>query len=80
MPTDFEIGHAAKLDPIGEVGQRLGLLDEEIIPYGRHRAKIHLSAFVVSLADAVQTMPGLPKVPAADRVELQDDGTITGLF
>jgi len=38
------------------------------------------AGFVVALAGAVQTMPGLPKVPAATRVELQEDGTITGLF
>jgi len=26
------------------------------------------------------TMPGLPKVPAAERIDIEDDGKITGLF
>jgi len=25
-------------------------------------------------------MPGLPKIPAAERIDITDDGTITGLF
>jgi formate--tetrahydrofolate ligase len=26
------------------------------------------------------TMPGLPKIPAAERIDIDDDGKITGLF
>ena len=33
---------------------------------------------VVHMGDVV-TMPGLPKVPAAERIDLTDDGKITGL-
>ena len=29
---------------------------------------------------AVMTMPGLPKVPAANHIDVTDDGKITGLF
>ena len=29
---------------------------------------------------AVMTMPGLPKVPAANGIDVTDDGKITGLF
>jgi len=38
------------------------------------------AGFVVALAGAILTMPGLPKVPAAERVDLTDDGRIVGLF
>ncbi|HHZ19262.1 MAG TPA: formate--tetrahydrofolate ligase [Firmicutes bacterium] len=38
------------------------------------------AGFVVALAGTILTMPGLPKVPAAERVDLTDDGRIVGLF
>ncbi len=38
------------------------------------------AGFVVVLAGAVLTMPGLPRVPAAERIGLDDEGRITGLF
>jgi len=28
----------------------------------------------------MMTMPGLPKTPAAERIDIEDNGTITGLF
>jgi formate--tetrahydrofolate ligase len=34
---------------------------------------------VVALAGDVMTMPGLPKVSAAERIDLDDDGNIVGL-
>ncbi|MBR6649984.1 MAG: formate--tetrahydrofolate ligase, partial [Clostridia bacterium] len=45
--------------------------------------EVRLSAgagFVVVLTGAVMTMPGLPKVPAADRIDVDGEGNITGLF
>ncbi|KRM97491.1 formate--tetrahydrofolate ligase [Liquorilactobacillus aquaticus DSM 21051] len=36
--------------------------------------------FIVALTGNVLTMPGLPKVPAANGMELSDDGTIAGLY
>lgn len=38
------------------------------------------SQFVVALTGNVMTMPGLPKIPAADGMDLADDGTISGLY
>ena len=38
------------------------------------------AGFVVILTGAVMTMPGLPKVPAAERIDVDDEGRITGLF
>lgn len=36
--------------------------------------------FVVALTGNVLTMPGLPKVPAAENIDVDDNGVITGLF
>lgn len=38
------------------------------------------AGFLVVLTGAVLTMPGLPKEPAANKISLEKDGTITGLF
>lgn len=38
------------------------------------------AGFVVVLTGAVMTMPGLPKAPAAFRIDVDDEGVITGLF
>ena len=36
--------------------------------------------FVVVICGAIMTMPGLPKVPAADSIKLNNKGEIEGLF
>ena len=38
------------------------------------------AGFVVALTGAVMTMPGLPKVPAAVNIDVDENGKITGLF
>lgn len=38
------------------------------------------AGFVVAITGTVMTMPGLPKKPAAERIDVNDDGVITGLF
>ena len=38
------------------------------------------AGFVVVLTGAIMTMPGLPKEPAACRIDVDDEGKITGLF
>ena len=38
------------------------------------------AGFVVVETGAVMTMPGLPKVPAAEKIDVDNAGTITGLF
>ncbi len=38
------------------------------------------AGFVVVLTGAIMTMPGLPKKPAADSIDVNEDGAITGLF
>ena len=44
---------------------------------------VRLSAgagFIVALTGDVLTMPGLPRVPAAEGIDVTDDGVISGLF
>ena len=38
------------------------------------------AGFVVALTGAIMTMPGLPKHPAAERIDVDDSGKISGLF
>ena len=38
------------------------------------------AGFVVALTGDIMTMPGLPKVPAAEKIDVDADGRITGLF
>ena len=38
------------------------------------------AGFVVCLTGSIMTMPGLPKVPAAEHIDVLDDGRIVGLF
>ena len=45
--------------------------------------EVYVSAgagFVVVLTGSIMTMPGLPKVPAANNIDVDDNGVITGLF
>lgn len=38
------------------------------------------AGFIVALTGAIMTMPGLPKVPAAEKIDVDEEGRITGLF
>ncbi|MCB2361876.1 formate--tetrahydrofolate ligase [Clostridium estertheticum] len=38
------------------------------------------AGFIVALTGNIMTMPGLPKIPAANKMDIFEDGTITGLF
>ncbi|HEY6799918.1 MAG TPA: formate--tetrahydrofolate ligase, partial [Agromyces sp.] len=37
------------------------------------------AGFVVALTGTIMTMPGLPKVPASERIDVDDEGRIVGL-
>ncbi|MEQ9764503.1 formate--tetrahydrofolate ligase [Streptococcus sp. ZJ151] len=46
-------------------------------------SKLKVSAgagFIVALTGAIMTMPGLPKVPASEKIDIDEEGNITGLF
>jgi len=44
MKSDLEIARSATLQPIQDIGAQIGLLPEEIEPYGHHMAKVSLGA------------------------------------
>jgi formate--tetrahydrofolate ligase len=48
-----------------------------------HIREVYLSAgagFIVAITGTVTTMPGLPKIPAAENIDVNEKGIITGLF
>ena len=64
-------------------------LSDDMKKLGRPRGfrinvrEVRLSAgagFIVVLTGSIMTMPGLPRVPAAENIDVDDDGRITGLF
>ena len=45
--------------------------------------EVRLSAgaeFIVMICGDIMTMPGLPKVPAAEKIDIDDQGKVVGLF
>ncbi|MBS8259068.1 formate--tetrahydrofolate ligase [Roseibium polysiphoniae] len=50
MSRDIEIARAAKMQPIADIGEQLGIPEDALIPFGRTKAKIE-SDFLRSLAD-----------------------------
>ena len=61
MPTDIEIARAASLKPIAEVAARIGIPEDAVDPYGRHKAKLSLDWL---RANAAQTKGKLVLVTA----------------
>ncbi|MBN1810136.1 MAG: formate--tetrahydrofolate ligase [Planctomycetes bacterium] len=50
MPSDLDIARASELLPISEIAEKYGIGEEELEPYGRHKAKVDL-AILGRLAD-----------------------------
>ena len=50
VKSDIEIARAAKKQPIMEIGGRLGIPSEHLLPYGHDKAKVS-EAFIRSVAD-----------------------------
>jgi formate--tetrahydrofolate ligase len=36
--------------------------------------------FIVMICGDIMTMPGLPKVPSAEKIDVDDEGKVVGLF
>ncbi|MFZ0546577.1 MAG: formate--tetrahydrofolate ligase [Candidatus Promineifilaceae bacterium] len=53
VPSDLDIAQAATVRPIIEIARELGLEEEDLILYGRNKAKVHL--------DALKKLAGRPK-------------------
>ena len=74
--------------PICMAKNQYSLSDDATLLGRLEHFKIHIrevyvnagAGFVVALTGAVMTMPGLPKVPAANGIDVNEEGTITGLF
>jgi formate--tetrahydrofolate ligase len=67
VPSDIAIAQAAKLRPIAEVAAELGLSAEEILPYGRHKAKISAEAIARRTAKGrLVLVTGINPTPAGE--------------
>ena len=74
--------------PICMAKNQYSLSDDATLLGRPEHFKIHIrevyvnagAGFVVALTGAVMTMPGLPKVPAANGIDVNEEGIITGLF
>ena len=74
--------------PICMAKNQYSLSDDATLLGRPEHFKIHIrevyvnagAGFVVALTGAVMTMPELPKVPAANGIDVNEEGTITGLF
>lgn len=76
---DFPICMAKNQYSLSDDAKKLGRPEN----FDIHIREVYVSAgagFVVALTGAIMTMPGLPKVPAANQIDVDEDGKITGLF
>ena len=53
VPSDLDIAQAAEVRPVMEIAEKLGLDEEDLIFYGRNKAKVHL--------DVLKKLEGKPK-------------------
>jgi len=82
--TDMGYGNL----PICMAKNQYSLSDDATLLGRPNGFKIHIrevyvnagAGFVVALTGAIMTMPGLPKVPAANGIDVNEDGVIVGLF
>lgn len=64
------------------------LSDDPTLPgssHGLHRHRPQSAGqrgagFIVAYTGDIMTMPGLPRVPAAEKIDVDENGVITGLF
>ncbi len=69
MRSDIEIADATTLRPIAEVGAELGLAAEELLPYGRHKAKVSFEAIArmePASEGALVLVTGISPTPAGE--------------
>lgn len=77
--SDFPVCMAKNQYSLSDDAKKLG----RPTGFDIHVREVYVSAgagFVVALTGAVMTMPGLPRVPAANGIDVTEDGKITGLF
>lgn len=82
--TELGYGHF----PVCMAKNQYSLSDDASLLGRPTNFKIHIreayinagAGFVVALTGAIMTMPGLPKIPAANGIDVNENGVITGLF
>jgi formate--tetrahydrofolate ligase len=57
----------------------LGAPDDFVVTVRNLKASAG-AGFIVALTGDVMTMPGLPKIPAAEKIDVDENGKISGLF
>ena len=76
---DFPVCVAKTQNSISHDPKLMGAPKDYVFPV--RDAQLYSGAgFVVALAGEIMTMPGLPKLPAAINIDVDDDGHISGLF
>ena len=87
MPIDFLVSNITK--PFLTAGRSILNVPDDATKLGRPTGfsinirEVYVSAgagFVVAITGAIMTMPGLPKKPAAERIDVDDNGVTVGLF
>ncbi|MEO6067701.1 MAG: formate--tetrahydrofolate ligase [Gemmatimonadales bacterium] len=68
VPSDIEIAQAAKLRPIADVAAELGLGPDDILPYGRNKAKFapHIMARAATAKGHLVLVTGINPTPAGE--------------
>lgn len=59
--------------------KKLGAPKDFVVTIGQLKVSAG-AGFIVALTGAIMTMPGLPKVPASEKIDVDKDGNISGLF
>ena len=67
MKSDIEIAQEAKMKPIADIAASLGLADEDVIPYGRYKAKVnHRLIHKASTQGKLILVPAISPTPAGE--------------
>lgn len=85
MRSNVKIAQEAELYPIREIAKVAGIREDELEQYGEYIGKVNLrisagAGFVVPITEVISLMPGLPKKPAPESIDIDEGGKITGLF
>jgi formyltetrahydrofolate synthetase len=93
--SNLEVARSVTLRPIADVAAEMGLDEKHVEFFGRTKAKgrpegfevtvreVRRSTgagFLVAIAGNILTMPGLPRIPAALSIDVDEEGRVKGLF
>ena len=73
MKSDIEIAQEAKMKPIADIAASLGLADEDVIPYGRYKAKVnHRLIHKASKQGKLILVTAISPTPAGEDEEIHE--------